>query len=386
MEERNDKDNRSLKIAAVGDIALVGRYQDNPSPAPFEPVRHLFKQCGLVIANLECPLTDTGTSPPGKCTLRANPGWAAVLKDAGVDVVSLANNHIMDYGPEGLVNTIRALDDAGIQWVGAGENNDQASQPLYLERAGYKIAILARSSVEVKSPCYADEHQMGAAFLDAAELTDRIFECRQNADLVLLLPHWGLEEYAYPPPTQRKEARVLIDSGADVIFGGHPHVLQGVEEFGEGFVRHSLGNFVFDEFEWSFINQEGNPQSAWSGLSRRNREGCVQWVEFRGKSLAGHEAVPTRITEEGVIVHDTRLCRSRDFARLSSRLKWPAYGIFWKLHSFLMEYELRIKPHFAGKLKWEKLKKIRPSHIISLVQSLRRSAKITSGKSTNPYD
>src|SRR4051812_43498982 len=119
-----------LRLAAVGDISFEGPDADRPGMETFAHVAGILRQATLAVANLECALTSRGTPIPGKCTLRGNPGWAAILAQAGIGVVSLANNHVMDYGPEGLSSTLDALRHAGIAAVGAGATKQEACAPL----------------------------------------------------------------------------------------------------------------------------------------------------------------------------------------------------------------------------------------------------------------
>jgi poly-gamma-glutamate synthesis protein (capsule biosynthesis protein) len=194
----------------------------------FEDVAGGLKGHDLVVGNLENPLCKGGSPIPGKCTMRGGRAWAPILRKAGFNLLSLANNHIMDYGEEGLFSTIDCLQDAGLCWVGAGSNKKEACDPKYIETKGARWAFLGRSSVIVSSPCYAEEGRAGIAFLDLDETKQRIQECKSHADVVVLLVHWGLENYAYPTPEQRHVAKKLIESGADMVLGHHPMLFKGL--------------------------------------------------------------------------------------------------------------------------------------------------------------
>ena len=203
----------SISIVAVGDISFMGRHCDRPSLQVFATVTKMLKKADMTIGNLESPLTLKDNAIPGKCTLRGNTGWAKILKIASINIVSLANNHIMDYGEEGLHNTIDSLKQFGIRYVGAGNNIQEANAPIFLETTGGRIAVLARSSVEVKSRCYAGKDLSGAAFLDIDETLDNIRLCKKQSNMVLLLVHWGIEEYFYPSPKQRALGRRFFEAG-----------------------------------------------------------------------------------------------------------------------------------------------------------------------------
>lgn len=376
----------SFSIVAIGDISFEGANADKPSGEIFAAVAPIFKQADLTIANLESPLIFKGVSVPGKCTLRGSPGWARVMREAGIRVLSLANNHIMDYRILGLSSTINALDKAGLIYVGAGNGKEQACAPVYLNIRGKTIAILGRTSVIVSSPSYVEKNKSGVAFLDVEETKRSIKSCKSEADLVILLIHWGLEEYFYPSPYQRYLARKFIEAGADLILGHHPHVLQGVEHIGEGMVCHSLGNFAFDDFRWNFVNTDGQLLNRIDRLSQDNRKAGIIRVTFSEKDIRSYEYLPTFIKAGGRVMLDNTLQRKRQFTRLSSRLQWPGYSLFWRAYAIRQEWLLRFKPLFKGKFSWGWLKKLRYKHFRQLVDTIGRSAKITAEKSTNPYE
>jgi hypothetical protein len=377
----------SFEIYSVGDISFEGYYSDNPQNDLFSSVINLFKAADIVIANLENPLLEMnqGTPVSGKCTLRGCTGWADVIKGAGISLVSLANNHMMDYGEEGLSSTLEALERVGLHYVGAGKNYTDANKPLYLDINGNKVAVLARSSVVVASSSYAGDNIPGVAYLDVDETLKNLSACKKIADYVILIMHWGIEEYDYPSPEQRKLAKKIIDSGADIILGHHPHVIQGAEKMKNGFVHYSSGNFLFNEFNWSFINMDGESQETISRLSKKNREGMILDVEFKDAQII-FNSVHTRINSSGDVVLDDTRERKKEFEKLCRRLHWPGYRFGWRLYAAHREFVLRILPLVKGKFTWEKIKKIRPGHFKQLFFTLKRSLKITSEKSTNPYE
>ena len=201
---------------------------------------------------------------------------------------------------------------------------------------------------------------------------------------MIVILHWGIEQYEYPTPDQRRLATVLVRAGADMILGHHPHVLQGIETREGGFVSYSMGNFLFDEFDWSFINREGKPQQNRFKLSDNNRKSGLLIVHSSGKNH-NHQFIPTRIEADGLINQDENPLRITEFKKLCSRLNIPFYDMIWKLYSLKMEWGLRVKP-IVGDLNWTRIKKIRPGHVRQLAATLKRSLKITSEKSTNPYE
>jgi hypothetical protein len=307
------------------------------------------------------------------------------LKESGFDVLSLANNHIMDYGPSGLYQTIDALDDAGILQVGAGRTIQEANAPLLVECAGEKIAILARSSVIVRSPCYASERQPGAAFLNEKELISSLRECKRAADIVILLMHWGVEEYVLPTPEQRTWSKIFAKAGADLVLGHHPHVLQGIERDGNSLVAYSLGNFLFDEFEWESMN--GNHRKLYSGLSPENREGLILKIGKEASDTEfSYEGIYTKISDDANIHVDINPpknlmleCMAQDFFK-------TFYNQKWHLYSMKKEWDLRLRSRFSLHNILKNIRKLRPHHFRETIGMIHRSLKIAFGKSTNPYD
>jgi capsule synthesis protein PGA_cap len=375
-----------LRLTAVGDLSFEGPQADRPDFHSLAAVSPLFRQASLAIGNLECVLTREGTAVPGKCTLRGSPAWAAVLKEAGIGLVSLANNHAMDYGTAGLASTRRALREAGIHAVGAGANRREACAPLFLEIGGRRVAFLARTSVIVSSPSYAGEEQPGVAWFDPCETEAAIAACGARADLVVLLAHWGVEEYAYPAPSQRAAAARCIDAGADLILGHHPHVLQGIERRGAGLIVHSLGNFVFDEFDWTCHTPDG-PVTERAILSPANREGIVATVEWREPAAApAFEATCTSVDERGWLRLDDNQPRQTEFARLSAALGSPFYRYWWRGYALHREWVLRLRGQIAAGHVARRLHRLRPHHLKTLMTLLRRSGRLVTQTSTNPYE
>lgn len=386
MKERKQhkKDNQpDITVSAIGDISFQGRLSDKPDVSVFSDVCEIINATDLGVANLENPLTAMVQKVPGKCTLRGNPGWARVMKEAGFNLVSLANNHIMDYGPEGLFDTMRCLDSAGIRHVGAGKNREEAQAPLIVSIRNWKIAFLARSSVIVSSPSYAGPSLPGVAFLDTGELIYNVRRCTGAADLVVVLLHWGLEEYSYPAPAQKFLARKLVDAGADAIIGHHPHVTQGLQRLDRAVVAYSLGNFFFDEFAWKPGSDDREMKFI---LSKSNRKGMILQLSWEGEKSLESSQVFTRIDSDGHVARDNDLEREKEFATLSKAIDRPLYPYWWRLHAMGREWDLRLKHTLSFSRIRKNILKLRPRHLAELVRSIRRSADITSEKSTNPYD
>jgi poly-gamma-glutamate capsule biosynthesis protein CapA/YwtB (metallophosphatase superfamily) len=376
----------ALSLTLVGDLSFEGPRADRPAPEWFASVAPAFRKADLTIGNLESPLVDRGTAIPGKCTLRGTTKWAGVLRDAGIGLVTLANNHTMDYGPEGLRSTMHALTDAGIQFVGAGLDSTQACAPALLDIGGVRLACLGRTSVIVEAPTRAGRGTPGIAWLDQDETCSAIRRCRQQADLVLLLVHWGLEEYRYPSPAQRRLARALVAAGADVIVGHHPHVVQGIERIGSSVVMYSLGNFVFSNFEWQYRLENGTPVKTTTILTEEDRQGLLARLTRSRDRQLSLQLHPTRIDPQQGAQLDPALTRTDEIHVLSSALDHALYRPWWYAYSVRREWALRLGRTLSPKRLFTRLHKLRLHHLLELVASLRRSTKIVSECSRNPFE
>ena len=208
------------------------------------------QQADIMWINNEFTYSDRGQPLSGKAyTFRANPDRVENLKLLGVDIVGLANNHVYDYGKDALLDTMDTLDAAGIPYVGAGHNLEEASEPVYMEVQGKTVAFVAASRAEKnKMTPQATDTEPGILRCYDTELFDEeIKEADANADIVVALPHWGTEYSTVLEPVQTQTAHEYIDSGADAIIGAHTHCLQGFEYYNDVPIVYSLGNYWFNE-------------------------------------------------------------------------------------------------------------------------------------------
>ncbi len=229
-----------------GDLLLAGHYetaaQDSPSIA-FEGF-DLFHTDDISVVNHECPITSRGTKVTKPYNFRMLPGYARVLPEAGIEVVNLANNHIYDYGKEGLFDTISYLDSLGVLHVGAGRTRAEARKPVILRLKGHTIGFLGYYGGG-EAPV-AGEREPGVAPRNLEIIAADIQALRADSvGYVVVILHWGTEKAEYPDNGQRAFAHGIIDAGADAVIGHHPHVLQGIERYRNGIIAYSLGNFVF---------------------------------------------------------------------------------------------------------------------------------------------
>ncbi len=205
----------------------------------------------ILVANNEFPYTNRGTPIEGKTyTFRAEPNTVSYLQDMGVDVAVLANNHMFDFGEEGLLDTLSTLEEAGIPYIGAGRDLEEASAPVYFIANDIKIAFVAATQIErLENPdTRGATEQCSGVFrcLDPTKLYEVVREADANSDFVVVYMHWGTENAAEPDWAQLEQAPGLAEAGADLIIGDHPHCLQGVEYYGNVPVIYSLGNFWFN--------------------------------------------------------------------------------------------------------------------------------------------
>ncbi len=248
---------KEISVIAVGDILFdrqVGALIDSKGPdEPFRRVSSLLSSGDIAIANLECPLSTKGSRLAEKdVTFRGRTSAAVGIKNAGIDVVSMANNHALDCGPEALEDTIALLDQHGIGHSGAGMNIDQAVKAAYFEageKKDKKVAFLAFSYL-IPAGFYPTEQKAGIAPArpNTDLVTDAITEAQKRADFVFCSFHWGVEYQDYPVQYQIDLGRLCIDAGADLVIGHHPHVIQGIELYKGKLIVYSLGDFVFDHF------------------------------------------------------------------------------------------------------------------------------------------
>ena len=240
----------SITVAAVGDVAFVSSVSRlitaKGATAPILGVKSLTSSADLTIANLETAISTRGKAVAGKTfTFRSSPSSLAALTGAGVDVVSLANNHVKDFGSTALNDTVRYLDSAGILHAGAGKNSTAAFAPTYAQVNGATVAYLAFSQIG-PSNFLAGSATPGTAYTLNLGLVKRaVAAAATHADYVVVSFHWGVERSYSPTARQVQFGRAAIDAGADAVLSHHPHVLQGIEYYKSGVIAYSLGNFVF---------------------------------------------------------------------------------------------------------------------------------------------
>jgi poly-gamma-glutamate synthesis protein (capsule biosynthesis protein) len=274
---------------------------------PFDRTRGLLSSADIAIGNLEAPFGAGGRAFKKRFTFLVPPRHAAALARAGFDVVALANNHIMDFGPGPLETTLRLLDSLGIGRSGAGRDAAEARRPAIIERDGAAVAFLSYSRVHPRQ-FWAGRKRPGTAAADEPEVVADVREAKRRAQLVVVSVHWGAELMETPKEYQVRLAHAAVDAGADLVLGHHPHVLQGLELYRGRLIAYSLGNFAFG-----------------SG-SRRCTESILLNATFEDGALAAVTAVPLCVDNHRVAYQPAPLAGAEGRAvldrlnRISSRL------------------------------------------------------------------
>ncbi|SFF99142.1 poly-gamma-glutamate synthesis protein (capsule biosynthesis protein) [Desulfotomaculum arcticum] len=294
LPDKSDK--QVLSINMTGDIMLASNLgeaiKSRGTDFPWLDVRDILAAADFTIGNLECAVGSGDYQPvPNKqYTFLAAPDALAGLQKAGFDVLTLANNHILDFGTDALAETLVNLDNCGILHAGAGISKNEAIKPTILEKNGIKIGIIAFSRIFPEGWWVAGTDNPGiASGHDYQMLLHTINELSKQVDIVIISMHWGEEMSDMPTIIQQNLAHKLIESGADCILGHHPHVLQGVESYNNGLIFYSAGNFIFT-------------------LSRdtRGRQSVIINIDVDKSGICGARLIPAWIEPGRTILADEK--------------------------------------------------------------------------------
>jgi Bacterial capsule synthesis protein PGA_cap len=244
-----------ITLAFAGDVHFTGRTLKllaDPATA-FGPISTVLRSADFTALNFETSVTDRGTPQPKTYHFRAPVTSFTALRDAGVDLVTMANNHVLDYGQVGLADTLAAAKAAKFPYVGIGTNADAAWAPYVTTIKGVKIAIIGVSQVaELASSWVATDTRPGEAnAINVDRTLAAVRAAKQQASVVIVFMHWGTEGTSCPDPNQLSLARKLSAAGASIIIGAHAHMLQGSGWLGHTFVAYGMGNFLWWEKSYS---------------------------------------------------------------------------------------------------------------------------------------
>ena len=235
-----------LSLIAVGDIMLGGRtrrrIREHGRDYPFSAVLPILQRAPIVLGNLEGPLAQKAQKQNRNFSYRVKPKAATSVLRAGINVVTLANNHLVDCGREGVLETLEALAAAGVTPLGAAANQNAAHEPVIREAGGVRIGLLG---YYWNRRCAATANLPGSAMGVFEELETDIRQLRTRVDRVVVTFHWGRPYNPEPSPRARAKARFAIDCGAHAIVGHHPHIIQAFEVYRRCPIFYSIGNFAF---------------------------------------------------------------------------------------------------------------------------------------------
>ncbi len=279
-----------MKLLLTGDVMLGRLVNENlkshPPDYPWGNTLPVFKEADVRICNLECVISSKGSPALKVFTFRSDPDNIAVLGAAGINAVSLANNHTLDYGREALADTFVLLEKAGIRYAGAGPNLLAAQHPAILEMGLVKVGLL--SVTDASEPGWgAETDRSGIWYVpvdirdpNAHNLIERIKAAKSAVNILIVALHWGTNWGGKPEPGHREFAHMLIEAGADIIFGHSCHVFRGIEIYRKRPIIYSAGDFI-DDYAVDAIE--------------RNDESFIFMIEIFGQSIQNMFLYPTII-------------------------------------------------------------------------------------------
>lgn len=266
----------NIKLLAVGDISL----QTMNDKCPFDGVKNVLQNKDILFGNLETVLSNFsnhGKELEKAVSLHTSIDKVYYIKDAGFDILNLANNHIMDLGTDGFHSTWETLQNEGIRIIGVNDKPELLKY-VVIEKQGIKFGFLGYCNDGVNIP----EKRVWINRIEISNIIRDIKNIKSQCDFVIVSLHWGTENVFYPSPEQIKLAHRIIDVGATVILGHHPHVLQGLEQYKHGVIAYSLGNFQF------------NPKASYS----KTNDSLILCLDFNKEKLENYHIIPVEIDEE----------------------------------------------------------------------------------------
>lgn len=318
LEETGTEESSGVRLVFAGDVLLsdhvLAAYERGGGIRGVvdQGFQDVIDGSDLFIVNEEFPFSSRGTAAADKqFTFRLPPEKVSIFKEMGIDLVTLANNHALDFGTDALLDTCAVLDQAGILRMGAGADLDEAKKPVYQELGGMRLAFLGASRVIPETSWNASSSKPGMlTSYDPALLLEEIKKAKAEADYVVVYIHWGIERDERPQEYQRTLGQQYIDAGADLVIGSHPHVLQGIEYYKGKPIVYSLGNFVFGSSIPKTMLLEARIQDGETELSLvpgTSSAGYTRTLTEEGEQAAFYQYITdlsygVRVTEEGLVV------------------------------------------------------------------------------------
>ena len=344
----------TIKIVFIGDI-----YYDIHDVVIDQKIKSITNDADFVVANLEAPLTDSIYSGNWKeLQLRNSPHGVEVLSDLSVNIVTLANNHICDRGLFGLTDTLKILDANNIKYIGAGVNIGDAKKPYLINTIGLKLCFLNYTFNKIGS-IPAGTKQYGTSIFHSTDDIEYIRNLNNKGYQVIVIMHWDMTRYDYPLPSTVELGKSIIEAGATLVIGHHPHVIQGYIYYENKAIVNSIGNFVFSntsDGKTSFI------------LSSDEQHGMMAEVELSNKlqSKITFHYTTYKIDSNIIVELDEYAKRSSKLEKLSKPLSYKYYTLYYRIYAIkrlLIRFLLIVRP--------SNINKIRLAHLLGLYKSIK---------------
>lgn len=285
------KADTKISLSAVGDIMLdrgvelkIKNAGEGDFNFPFLKINDYLSQADILFGNLESQVSDKGRSVGSACcSFRADTKAIDALAASGFDIVTVANNHSLDYTGAAFLDSLDRLKTAGIDYVGGGKNSEEAYGLKIKELKDTKIGFLSYSIFDVPS-WRAKESSAGMALIqetDREKVKKDIEEAKKKVDILVVSPHFGIEYATKQNKLQETYYKEWVDAGADIVIGHHPHVVQPIEKYGNGWIAYSLGNFIFDQ-----------------SFSENTMKGIILNVSIEDKKIQGVESQDIKMNKD----------------------------------------------------------------------------------------
>lgn len=307
-----------MKILFFGDVCPTDDYRklfdDESGKSLFGDTLDLIKNSDFTVCNFECPATDSEKAIL-KCgpSLKAKPQDVKMLKNAGVNAVSLANNHTLDYGVKGFTDTINTLDNEGVKYFGASLNGNETDRVVF-EKDGEVVTVFSFAEEEFN---YSKTEKTGAIHFDPYESLDKIAEAKKVGKVVVLY-HGGIEYFRHPTPLLRKKCLKMVEKGADLVLCQHSHIIGTAETYNDGFILYGQGNSVFGVRENSATWNKGlavtfdTEHGVYMELIKATKNGLIRGTENEtAEELKDIKSESEKITPEFIEKEWLKFCNGK---------------------------------------------------------------------------